>query len=162
MANLPIYFRRSEARDMRFLMEINHLIWNDTNSPFHLNYHSQEEYEHDFPAGSQVVAVLNQKVVGFGGYQLATNIDSNNHVVELMIGVHPKYHGKKIGKQLMHYLEKEVRNEGKRKISLRVLETNRHAIRFYQRLGYKIQGRLPQEFMINDKYVDDILMYKIL
>lgn len=58
--------------------------------------------------------------------------------------------------------EHRVRDRGMRKLTLRVLSTNRAAISLYERLGFTREGDLREEFLINGSYVDDILMAKHL
>jgi RimJ/RimL family protein N-acetyltransferase len=41
---------------------------------------------------------------------------------------------------------------------LRVLEPNRAARQLYARSGFEIEGILREQFLLNDRYVDDILM----
>lgn len=54
---------------------------------------------------------------------------------------------------------KEVaREKGYIKIALRVLSINQKAIRFYEKNGFKQEGLLEKEFIIQGEFVDDILM----
>jgi ribosomal protein S18 acetylase RimI-like enzyme len=76
------------------------------------------------------------------------------------MAVHPDYQGQNIGYELMQAVEKLARDNGKTKLSLRVLSTNEKAIRFYKRCGYQEQGRLVEEFYLNGQFVDDLLLYK--
>ena len=41
---------------------------------------------------------------------------------------------------------------------LRVLATNRPAIRLYEAAGFSLDARLPGEFLIDGRYVDDLVM----
>ncbi|EHL2592084.1 GNAT family N-acetyltransferase, partial [Listeria monocytogenes] len=42
--------------------------------------------------------------------------------------------------------------------ALRVLSINQKAIRFYEKNGFKQEGLLEKEFIIQGEFVDDILM----
>ena len=55
-----------------------------------------------------------------------------------------------------------ARARGARKLSLRVLGTNATAMRLYERLGFQVEGTLRDEFCIDGRYVDDVLMAKHL
>ncbi|MBP1936921.1 GNAT family N-acetyltransferase [Paenibacillus sediminis] len=46
--------------------------------------------------------------------------------------------------------------------SVLVLSSNTAAINFYLKCGFEIQGRLVEEFYINDQFVDDIMMFKMV
>ena len=43
-----------------------------------------------------------------------------------------------------------------------MLSTNQAAIRLYERHGFAREGTLLEEFLINGRYVDDVLMAKRL
>jgi ribosomal protein S18 acetylase RimI-like enzyme len=66
------------------------------------------------------------------------------------VGVLPEYRGRGLGRQIMGFAEERARAADLGKCSLAVDETNSGAIRFYERLGYKIvftrrfSGRLAQ------------------
>jgi RimJ/RimL family protein N-acetyltransferase len=50
------------------------------------------------------------------------------------------------------------RNLGLRKISLCVFSSNPRARRCYEKCGFQVEGVLPQEYLIDGEYVDDIRM----
>lgn len=54
------------------------------------------------------------------------------------IAIYPKYRGKGAGKRLMLKAEKEAKIIGAKKIVLDVEKENLNAIKFYEKLGYKI------------------------
>lgn len=63
---------------------------------------------------------------------------------DLTILVHPAFHGKKIGRTLFTIFLEEVglNRPDIGRIELIVRESNHRAIRFYQSLGFRIEGRL--------------------
>ena len=58
--------------------------------------------------------------------------------------------------------ERRARDRGARKLSLHVLSTNPGAMRLYTRLGFEQEGVLRGEFLIEGRYVNDILLTKHL
>ena len=78
------------------------------------------------------------------------------------IGVDPAIQSKGVGRKLVEGLKKEAREQRIHKLSLRVLGTNQRAIRFYQKNGFVVEGILKEEFWLNDRFVDVILMAFIL
>ncbi|HEY2308634.1 MAG TPA: GNAT family N-acetyltransferase, partial [Streptosporangiaceae bacterium] len=66
------------------------------------------------------------------------------------------------GASLLDAAEKQLRERGIRKLTLRVLGTNQAAIRLYERQGFAREGTLLEEFLINGRYVDDVMMAKRL
>ncbi|QTM98928.1 GNAT family N-acetyltransferase [Sediminibacillus dalangtanensis] len=154
--------RPSLHKDSQQLMQLNNLIWNVENTPHPHKWESLAAYEERCPPGSQYVAVIDESVAGFIRYRSPIPLDSNRHVWELVIGVHPDFQGQKVGSTLLRFVEKEAKKQGIHKLCLRVLATNLSAIHFYERNGYVEQGRLVDEFFLEGKYVDDLMMYRIL
>lgn len=160
MANLEI--RPMLARDYEELVEIEHLIWNETNTPARIHWPSAEAYGRQKAGELQWVAVLDGKVAGYINAHHKTKFETNRHVYEIDMGVHPNAQRKGVGRALLKEIERVVRERGGRKLSLRVLETNSGAIAFYKSCGFQEEGRLVKEFIINGRPVDDILMSKFL
>jgi len=56
-----------------------------------------------------------------------------------------------------------AKKHGLRRISLEVIEPNRAAVRLYEKVGFKIEGRLIESFFgIDGKYYDSLIMGKML
>ena len=60
-----------------------------------------------------------------------------------LIGVHADSRGLGVGKFLMEQLEKMSRESGARKVTLMVSDFNTGGQRFYERLGYRKLGEIP-------------------
>ena len=85
-----------------------------------------------------VVAEANGKIVGIAWTRIIPaygNIDENTP--ELAISVLPEYRGQDIGSKLMETLFSTLKERGYARTSLSVQQNN-PAVRFYQRLGYRI------------------------
>lgn len=136
------------------LIDLDHRIWSSTTTPAKIEWKSVDEYQQRNPEGSQVVALVDNKIVGYLGYHAPTPLETNRHVMEIDIAVHSNFHGLGIGRKLLE--------KGIKKLSLRVLATNTGAIAFYRKCGFKEQGRLVNEFYIDGKYVDDLLMFRLI
>ena len=157
--NYDMSVRLSNIADAGDLMEIDALVWNETTTPAPITWTSKEQYLQSYPPGSQLVAVLDGKVVGYVGYTHPTPLSTNKHVYDINIAVHPNYQGKGVGRRLIGVVKEFASQNGIHKLSLRVLATNPKAIRLYESCGFQIQGRLVQEFLLKGTYVDDILMW---
>jgi ribosomal protein S18 acetylase RimI-like enzyme len=57
--------------------------------------------------------------------------------VHLLI-IFPQYQGRQLGAAVMARLHREAEREGKCRVTLSSFTNNQRAIRFYQRLGYKV------------------------
>ena len=154
--------RPSRYEDYEQLVELENLIWNDENTPLVIEWETAEEYAQHVPPGSLFVAIHEGRVAGYISVKNPTMLESNRHVWELAIGVHPDLGRQGTGSRLLAHIEEKGRMMNIRKICLRVLASNERAISFYEKNGYLHQGRLVEEFLIGGKYVDDCLMYKLL
>lgn len=67
-----------------------------------------------------------------------------------------------VGSALLEAVTAEVRRRGGRKISLNVFTTNAAAQRLYERHGYVVEGRQTAEFLINGRYIDDLILAKFV
>jgi|HigsolmetaGSP12D_1036236.scaffolds.fasta_scaffold00398_15 ribosomal protein S18 acetylase RimI-like enzyme len=157
-----IIIRPSVETDFPTLIELNHVIWNETNTPATIHFDSVTDYGNHCPPGSQFVAVIENRVAGYVGYKNPTGLPANSHVLEIDIGVHPDFQKQSVGKKLIDYIAAWGEKNGYLKMSIRVLETNPNAITFYKTNGFLEQGRLIDEFYINGQFIDDLLMYKEL
>lgn len=115
------------------------------------------------PPEAHLVAELDGGVIGYIRLRPPTSLPENAHVVQVQgIAVHPAARGHGAAGVLLDAAERQLRERGVRKLSLRVLSTNAPAIRLYERHGFSREGVLAEEFCINGRYVDDVLMAKRL
>lgn len=154
--------RASEIKDVRELIHLDHLIWTEETSPGPLLWRSQEDYLLSAPPGSQLVALQDDKLCGYVGFGCPSRMESNKHVCEVNIAVHPSYQRLGIGRQLMEAIKAHAANHAIRKLRLRVLSCNAPALSFYHKCGFVEEGRLREEFFLNGRYVDEIFMCYIL
>lgn len=158
MAN-SLRVRLSQMKDAAQLMELDHLVWQRNNTPSVVHWKSRDEFMKKCPPGSQLVAVMDDKICGYLGFGHPTSLESNRHVLEINIAVHPECQRMGIGQRLMDGVKELAAAKGVRKLSLRVLSSNPDAVAFYQKCGFQEQGRMVEEFYLDGRYVDDILMW---
>lgn len=157
----PIVIRNASEHDMEALFAIDRLTWSSLSSPG-IPSATYAEYRKYHTPENRLVAVRGDQVCGHLHLHPPTPLQSNSHVAEFDIAVHPDCQSQGVGSLLLQAAEKWALQRGKRKLSLRVLSSNPAAIRFYQRNGFVEEGRLRQEFFLNGTYVDDLLMAKLL
>lgn len=110
-----------------------------------------------------LVAELDGGVVGYAKIRPPTPLESNAHVLQIQgLAVDPAVHGRGVGRALVEGTLAEARRRGARKLSLRVLASNRNAERLYAACGFEVEGVLREEFLIDGRYVDDRLMARML
>ena len=121
-----------------------------TNAPF---------FGADNPPEAHLIAELNGSVVGYIRLKAPTRLPENAHVMQVQgLAVHPSARRRGIGAMLLDAAVQRLRERGTRKLTLRVLSTNTAAIALYEWFGFTREGVLRDEFIINGRYVDDVLM----
>ena len=79
-----------------------------------------------------------------------------------VLAVDPAARGRGIGEMLLEAAVAEAARRGARKLTLRVLAGNAPARRLYEWAGFTVEGVLKDEFLIEGRYVDDVLMARFL
>ncbi len=79
-------------------------------------------------------------------------------------GIHmlKEYQGQGMGRALMEYMENWAKDNGIIRIEAEVRETNIGAMTLYQKMGYKIEGRMEKRAFINGKWYDEYIIGKII
>jgi len=80
------------------------------------------------------------------------------------LGIHiiKRARGKGIGGNMLDYGIEWARLAGYRKICLSVFADNSRAIGLYSSKGFVVEGRRREQYIINGKYVDELLMARFL
>lgn len=105
-----------------------------------------------------IIAEIDDKIVGSlnfnGGVRKRTG-----HTGEFGITVSKEYWGLGIGKELIIYMIDWAKNgDIVKKINLRTREDNEGAIGLYTRLGFKTEGIISRDFLLNGNYYNSICM----
>jgi ribosomal protein S18 acetylase RimI-like enzyme len=115
------------------------------------------------PPEAFLVGELDGRVVGYIRLKPPTKLPENAHVIQVQgLAVHPDARRRGVAAGLLDAAEETLRERGTRKLTLRVLSTNEAAIRLYERHGFVREGTLLEEFRINGRFVDDVMMAKKL
>lgn len=106
-----------------------------------------------------LVAEVDGSVVGYLTLTHPTRLPENAHVWAIEgFTVHPSWRRRGIGRALLDEAAREARRRGGRKLSLRVLSTNLGAQAVYEAAGFRTEGILRGEFVIDGTVVDDVVM----
>ena len=117
----------------------------------------------DSPPRAHLVAELDGGLAGYIRLKPVTPLRENAHVLGIVgLAVGPGDRRRGVGSALLAAAEQHARVRGARKLSLRVLGTNETAMRLYERHGFRREGTLRDEFLIEGRFVDDVLMAKQL
>lgn len=97
--------------------------------------------------------------VGFIRVVQPVPLPSGDHVRQIQgFAVHPDAQGSGVGRLLLEGACAWAHRQGARRLTLRVLSSNTRAMRLYEATGFVVEGVLPEEFLIEGRYVDDVLM----
>ncbi|MEU6577008.1 GNAT family N-acetyltransferase [Streptomyces sp. NPDC046805] len=106
-----------------------------------------------------LVAELDRRVVGYVRLGFPTPLASNAHVRQIQgLAVADEARGRGVGRALIRAAVEEARRRGARRITLRVLGHNIAARKLYESEGFVVEGVMPEEFLLDGVYVDDISM----
>jgi RimJ/RimL family protein N-acetyltransferase len=105
-----------------------------------------------------ILAEVDGKIVGglnfSGGFRPRTA-----HIGEFGVSVLRDYWGNGIGEQLIEYLIDWCQKNGLiRKINLRVRNDNTRGIKLYKKFGFREEGLITKDYLINGTFYDSILM----
>ncbi|MDO0928026.1 GNAT family N-acetyltransferase [Streptomyces sp. TG1A-8] len=154
------YIRVAQLGDDPDLRLLDRLTW----SPLHaVTPEPQPPYPPFFSGrhapDDTLVAELEGRVVGYVRIAFPTPLAANAHVRQIQgLAVHDDVRGRGVGRALIRAAVAEARHRGARRLTLRVLGHNTPARRLYASEGFVVEGVLPEEFFLQGRYVDDVLM----
>ena len=112
----------------------------------------------DKPNKLHILAEIDGRIVGALGYD-GGDFKRSRHKGELGVSVLKAYWGMGIGTALMEVLiEWAKESDIIRKLNLKVRADNARARELYERFGFKQEGYLTREFIIDGEFYDGICM----
>ncbi|MFB7669814.1 GNAT family N-acetyltransferase [Kitasatospora purpeofusca] len=161
--NDQLIIRPARAEDEKELAALNRSSWTplaevaprpDEDAGVFDERHSPDQFR---------LALLDGRVVGYIRVVPPTPLASNQHVRQIQgLAVDTAVRGRGIGVALVGAACRTAREQGARRITLRVLGHNAPARALYERCGFVVEGSLKEEFLIDGAYVDDIWMARSL
>jgi ribosomal protein S18 acetylase RimI-like enzyme len=141
--------RRDDAGPLR---KLDREIWSWLHAPV-------EPRDRPFDIEGVLVYELEGEIAGYVKLGELWPIDSVRHVREIKgLAVDARFHRRGIGKALVESAIHLARVEGARKLTLRVLGHNAPARDLYAACGFEVEGVLRDLFLLEGRYVDDVLM----
>jgi len=107
-----------------------------------------------------LVAEVDGKVVAVS--ELSRRSGYESHVGVIGIAIRNGYRDLGIGTELMKTLEMQARRMGLKVLTLTAFATNKPAIHVYQKVGFVQTGTIPKKHFKGGKYVDELIMTKLL
>ena len=102
------------------------------------------------------------EVVGWGSLNQFNPRAAYNHVVDFSVYVARDQRGRGIGGTLLDALETRAGTLGYHKMVLAAFPSNAAGTRLYERHGFRTVGTYREQGMVDGRWVDVILMEKIL
>jgi ribosomal protein S18 acetylase RimI-like enzyme len=151
--------RRAEQADAEALDALDRATWTSLSSPAPVPNVAWTFFDEKTRPEDVLVAVVDNRVVGYVKLGLATPLPSSDHVRTIIgLAVEPSARRLGVGRALLAAAVAEARARGARRLTLRVLGHNEAARRLYDSAGFSVEGVLRGEFFLDGAYVDDVLM----
>jgi putative acetyltransferase len=129
--------------------------------PFTSRASVAEEITNQDPNRHILGAIVNGRVVGYGGLIVAKRARTR-HCGHLFVEVHERFHGKGVGTALVGaILDLADRWLGLARVQLEVNADNDRAVRLYERFGFQREGLLRANVLSNGRYVDSFVMGRL-
>ena len=116
-------------------------------------------FVHGLTPADVLVAEVDGALAGYVALGSATQLASNRHVVYVRgLAVAPAHRRRGVGRALVEAAVAAARERGARRLTLRVLGTNAPGRALYEACGFTVEGVQREEFLLDGRYVDDVLM----
>jgi ribosomal protein S18 acetylase RimI-like enzyme len=158
------YIRHATADDEDALGRLDRDTWSEVHAVLPRPQPPYEPFFSErFGPRDHLVAELDGRLVGYIRLGYPTPLACNTHVRQIQgLAVAVEARGAGVARALLRAAADESRRNGARRITLRVLGHNTPARKLYESEGFVVEGVLPEEFLLNGEYVDDVLMGRSL
>lgn len=106
------------------------------------------------------VAEVNGKVVASSDLHILSG--DEKHVGVLGIVVKSGFRALGIGTEIMKTLVEQAAALGLKVLMLHVFATNKHAVHVYEKAGFVRSGRIPKKHFRLGRYIDELIMTKLI
>ena len=151
--------RPARAEDDPDLQALDAATWSWVVSPAPRPPHGRRFFDAATRPDDVLVAVVDGVVAGYVALGPVLPLAANRHVLELKgLAVDPGQRRRGIGASLVRAAVEAASARGARRLRLRVLAPNQAARALYEACGFEVEGVLREEFRLEGRYVDDVLM----
>ena len=109
-----------------------------------------------------VVAERAGSVVGWGSLNLFNPRPAYDHVAEFSVYVARLSRGTGVGRSLLENLIASARVIGYHKMVLAAFDWNTAGVALYERMGFRQVGIYREQGLLNGRWVDTVIMEKLL
>ena len=152
--------RPAEPRDAKKIIECMQSVMDEKIyfvSEYYLYTERGEQERLRNPDDLTLVAEIDGSVVGVLTLQRGI-YRKNRHTANLGIAIKNGYRHQGLGTDLIMEAINWSRENGIKKVNLEVFSSNTNAISVYEKIGFEHEGIRRSQFIVDGKYVDDILM----
>jgi RimJ/RimL family protein N-acetyltransferase len=114
--------------------------------------------------GNATIFVAEDDLGAMVGYLSAVGGEArrNRHCAHIVIGIRSGYRGRGIGSSLFAAMEAWAGAAGIVRLELGLMAENSAALALYEKSGFVVEGRRPKAFLVGGRWIDEILMHKLL
>jgi len=109
-----------------------------------------------------IIAESGGDVVGWGSLNPFSAREAYRHAADFSVYVERGWRGKGVGHRLLERLIELAREIGYHKMVLSTFPTNVGGVRLYERLGFSRVGIYREQGMLDGRWVDTLIMEKLL
>ena len=109
-----------------------------------------------------IVAEVDRQVVGWGSLNPYSQRKAYDYVADFSVYVERGWRGKRIGSRLLPRLIELAREHGFHKMVLSAFPWNEAGMALYHKFGFRTVGIFKEMGKLNGRWVDSIIMEKIL
>jgi phosphinothricin acetyltransferase len=114
------------------------------------------------PRHPVLVAAADDEVVGWASLNVFNARRAYDHVTDISIYVERDWRGRGVGRRLLEALIARARSLGYHKLVLSAFPFNEAGMAAYRRAGFRDVGIYREQGLLDGKWVDTIVMEKIL
>jgi ribosomal protein S18 acetylase RimI-like enzyme len=156
---VTVEIRRASPADEDALRTLDRANWSTLSSPVPVPPPERLFFNDRTGADDVLVALVEGELAGYVKVAPPTDAASNAHVQMVHgITVDGAFRRRGVGRALVDAAVAEARARGARRLTLRVLSHNEAALALYESAGFVVEGVQHEEFLLDGRYVDDLLM----
>jgi ribosomal protein S18 acetylase RimI-like enzyme len=156
---MGIEVRTADPADADALEALDRATWTSLSSPAPLPGSGWTFFDERTKPEDVLVAIVDGDLAGYVKLARSTPLPATDHVCTISgiaVAIEHRRHG--VGRRLVDAAAHEARVRGARRLTLRVLAPNSGARELYESAGFVVEGIQRDEFFLDGRYIDDVLM----